>query len=181
VRKYKKSFTLVELIMAIFLITLLAGISVPAVYHFQRQASLKTAANEIKSTILQAKGLAMSPRVNQTADQKMTAVANYVFACTQPIDAPGMYWIGEQEIHGSSVYVGGAKSVLPDNIKFSDLACNFPMSGIFFQVSKHGEITSPTVFPISIQIEDIKQPSETATISVSKEGNVTVNYSGRFF
>ncbi len=177
-RKYKKSFTLVELIMTIFLITLLAGISVPAVYHFQRQASLKTAANEVKSTILQAKGLAMSPRVNQTADQEMTQIANYVFACNV---GSGMYWIGEQEIHGSTVYVGGAKSVLPDNIKFSDGACDFPSSGIFFQVSKHGEITSPTVFPISIQIEDIKQPSETATISVSKEGNVTVNYSGRFF
>lgn len=160
-------FTLIELVIAVFLITLLAGISVPAVYRFQREASLKTSANEIKSAVLQARNFAMAPRVYpKNADGSgMNQIESYAFSCDV---ATREYKIMEKPTSGAEIEVRGTSRNLPENIEFSAASC---ASNIYFSVAEHGKSNLSASRDIVITANNY----ETATVQVNSSGNVIIN------
>ena len=107
----KRGFTLLEIIISVFIIALLAGVTLPAVRKYQRAADTKTAAYEVRSEIMQAKNYALAPGTT-----KNNLINNYAvyFDLTNR-----QYRIIENYgITGKAQDIPGTTQTLPDNLAF---------------------------------------------------------------
>jgi prepilin-type N-terminal cleavage/methylation domain-containing protein len=68
--KKSEGFTLIELLVSIAILALLLIVSIPQFRTYGKQAQLKDTATELKSLILRTRGLALSPRTEDTGISK---------------------------------------------------------------------------------------------------------------
>src|SRR5215212_6106389 len=72
----KKAFTLLEVLVSVFIITLLTAVSLPRLREFQVRKQLELTALEVKSAILETKNYALAPRnVTPGAGRKIRSYA----------------------------------------------------------------------------------------------------------
>lgn len=123
----RRGFTLIELVVAIGIMVLMTGISIPFFRNFANKNDLDRAALEVKSAILEARSLSLAPR------NVPSSFSAYQFR---------IYADGTLEIMENSV-IKTAK--LPSTIQVS--FSGFPLSGpphiIQFSIEKQGAITVP--------------------------------------
>lgn len=129
-----KSFTLIELLITIFIIVFLLVLSIPLLRQFRQRTDLKMAALEIQSTILEAKSYAMAP------PKEAKGIQSYSFKFGDQNDPilpnPSSYAIFETKTNLSQRIVGDIH-FLP---KGTSVAFVSPLSDIKFQVPE-GKIT----------------------------------------
>ncbi len=126
----KRGFTLIELVITVGILALLSSMTLPSLRKYQRQMDAKVAAQELRTSILQAQSYALAPRVSYTGK---TPISNYVLYLDRSV-LPHTYKIMENygvvDAGGASLQaeVPGTKHILPENLSFDSFGWVNPAS-----------------------------------------------------
>lgn len=165
-----KSFTLIELLITIFIITLLVSVGIPAFRKFERRTDLKMTALDIKSTILETKNYALAPKTDGTKINSYGIV----------FEGPNKYLIKE---YGEGTPRIISTATLPKNIQFYTTDWSGGVSPeIKFGVVEQGKITNTTEpnYPTNSLIKIIKSPETPWLIKINQTtGEIIVCEEGK--
>ena len=160
-----RGFTLIELLVTTSIVVLLLGTGMPAFRQFGRVQQLNLGADQVKSTLLNARGYALNPRAEEGTLSGCKS-SNYTIAFT---DKTYQIWegtAGSVNSSGLSCLVSNASGQLPSSIHFSTIpdpisfiigsgrvASACPANGLIPVVVYHDQIGKTTTRTISVNCE----------------------------
>ncbi len=146
-------FTLIELVISLGIIVLLLALAIPLFRGSGERNKLMLTAQEVKNTILEAKNLALSPRMEKAAN-----VDKYSIKFNQPANNQYAIYEGTTPISAKT---------LPDSISFSSLPNQFQID---FSIKNQGLMSfhknpdyNPTTDPAPEELNLILHSSTTNT------------------
>jgi prepilin-type N-terminal cleavage/methylation domain-containing protein len=173
----KKGFTLTELLVVIFIISLLTSISFPFYRTAQKQYILKSAAQKLAQDIRRAQEMAISARICGPCGNKVPPgygiylqqgnTSYLIYADTNPAQGNEIYDGGDVIIETIS-FEGG---VFIKNVNPSSLSINFQPPDPKIRII--GD-SSPPLDEVSIVLSLSTDTSKTKTIKVNKAGLIYV-------
>ena len=155
-------FTLIELMVSVSVIVMMLAVTLPAFGTFQRNQSIKNAAETIREAILETNNYALAPRSGKTADESKPADGNYyriIFTLAnadknQPIyNNKSTYQIDESatsDLAGPQWHTIKI-ATLPDNITFATSATAYYTKSVFPVTSLNnpsGDLAAGIVYSI---------------------------------
>jgi len=140
-----KGFTLIELLVTVAIVAIFLTISIPSSINFQNRNNLNKSAEQVQSTIYEARNYALAPRAD-----KPPGMNYYVFWFESGGNSYKIYQAPDttgvlSETNLVTTYY------LPVNCQFADANVN----AIYFSIENGGKISSP-ISDIVMQINSSK-------------------------
>ena len=196
----RKGFTLVELLVVLFIIVLLVAIGLPKIRNYGKRNGLRTAAQEIKSQILYAQALARTPDRKGATKYAFAVNFSEINYCLYKNGAPDycpndpadlanviaqipknymiIYTSGDTNT-GVENSVVKAPSLLPSSTTRYDNFSSCPDDNFFiidFNIPS-GKIKAPSSScPLNIEVLPIKYSGDSNSDPVYGYANININY-----
>jgi prepilin-type N-terminal cleavage/methylation domain-containing protein len=156
--KLKKAFTLIELLIVVFVIATLFGFGYANYRNYIRRQSLISAARQMEGVIKQAQSYALSARKPETCT---TVLDGYKFK----LNADNSYEIAAY--CQKDISIEGSKVYLPEGITMS-----FNRSSVMYKTLGHGTDLTDTLVITLLQ----EATQNTAVVRIISSGGVTYGF-----
>ncbi|MDO8513161.1 MAG: prepilin-type N-terminal cleavage/methylation domain-containing protein [bacterium] len=178
-RKSKFGFTLIELMITISIMGILTVVMIPAIRSFDRRNKVTSAAEQLKSAILEARNYSMSPRFSDTNIDRYSVMMDLS-------QTPVEYEVGYFEKTTNTWHSIAPRKLpkgvtvdqrYPDDANPNDMEIGFMVPAASVKFENLFDYTNQTTWPAASGIGTVKLCGESASCGDSKTVKIN-SYTG---
>ena len=174
-RRFRAGFTLIELVIAIVIIGILAGMAAPSFRSFLRSSQLSAAANDLLADITFARSEALKRQGGSIAGQVgqvVVCVSSTGTGCTNAPDTWSSGWIVFWDQNASGTLAGANEQLLRHRQPLPATLTAVPTPAGTLSIA-YTPLGLPVSGPLTVQIADA-EIAKSRAVGISPGGQVSV-------